>query len=203
MPRKPKSTPQATGHVGTAAKRNAASKPKASPKPPTKAKAGAKPNAKAKKAIKQKPVPAVILAARKGLAAETVTERTSPKMGRPTKYDPAYCDLVVEWGRQGKSGEWIACEIGVIYETMLNWSKQYPDFFDALTLAKQLELRWWEDAGQTNMLMTGFSASAWSRSMAARFPSKWTEKQQRIHDATGSFLGLLSEISGRTAALIG
>ncbi len=173
MSRKPRSEAGAKAlHPKGTAKRSKATKPKATAKPKTKVKATA--------------------------------EGAEPKVktGRPTKYDPAYCDQVVEWGKQGKSGEWIACEIGVIYETMLNWSKEHPAFFEALTLAKQYELRWWEDAGQQHLTTTGFSAAGWSRSMAARFPKKWREKTQVDHGLSNELAALLGEIDGDGAALV-
>lgn len=94
---------------------------------------------------------------------------------RPTEYDPSYCDLVIEHGRTGKSLTWIATELGVVRQTLHNWMKQHPQFMDAMTRAKELSQRWWEDKGQQGMEQQGFNASVWSRSMAARFPDDWRE----------------------------
>lgn len=129
-------------------------------------------------------------------------EQPKAKMGRPTKYDPAYCEMVVEWGRQGKSREWIGATLMVLPETMTEWAKAHPDFSDAITLAKHLELKWWEDAGQDNMTATGFSASAWSRSMAARFPTKWREKTQVDHGISDGLAALLGDLDGNSASLV-
>lgn len=196
MPRKPKPLPQ---REHGAAKSPVKSPAKAKSKPPSTGKA----NGKAKRATKQKPAPAVILAASEGIGGETVTGDV-PKHpgGRPTKYDPAYCDLAIELGKQGKSTEVIACHIGVVHQTVLNWSNAHPEFLEAITLAKQYELLWWENAGQENLTTTGFSASAWSRSMAARFPSKWREKTQVDHGISSDFAAFLSQIDGHGASLI-
>lgn len=101
--------------------------------------------------------------------------------GRPSTYDPAYCDQVIEWGKLGKSRTWMAAQIGVARKTIYEWESSFPDFCDAMTCAMALSQAWWEDAGQDNMLQTGFSASAWSRSMAARFPEDWREKTETKH----------------------
>lgn len=101
--------------------------------------------------------------------------------GRPTLYDPAYCERVIEYGKLGKSLTWIATEIGATRQTLYGWSKEHPEFFDAMTRAREFSQRWWEDFGQEHMLTTGFSASAWSRSMAARFPDDWREKSETKH----------------------
>jgi hypothetical protein len=95
--------------------------------------------------------------------------------GRPTDYDPSYCEDVITYGRIGKSLTWIATEIGVTRQTLHNWKDAHPEFLDALTRAKDLSQRWWEDKGQEGMEQQGFNASVWSRSMAARFPDDWRE----------------------------
>lgn len=95
--------------------------------------------------------------------------------GRPTDYDPAFCDAVIEHGRSGKSLTWIATELGVVRQTLHNWMAAHPEFLDAMTRAKDLAQRWWEDAGQDGLSQSGFNASVWSRSMAARFPDDWRE----------------------------
>jgi hypothetical protein len=96
-------------------------------------------------------------------------------MARPTDYDPAFCDEVIEYGRAGKSLTWIATELGVVKQTVHNWMAAHPEFLDAMTRAKELSQRWWEDKGQEGMEQQGFNSSVWSRSMAARFPDDWRE----------------------------
>lgn len=95
--------------------------------------------------------------------------------GRPSDYDPSFCDDVITYGKSGKSVTWIATELGVVKQTLHNWMAAHPEFMDAMTHAKQFAQRWWEDAGQDGMTAQGFNASVWSRSMAARFPDDWRE----------------------------
>lgn len=95
--------------------------------------------------------------------------------GRPSSYDPAYCDRVIEYGKQGKSVAWIASELDVCKQTLFNWMDAHPEFLDAMTRAKLWSQRWWEDRGQEGLERAGFQASVWSRSMAARFPDDWRE----------------------------
>jgi hypothetical protein len=100
--------------------------------------------------------------------------------GRPTDYRPEYCELVIEYGKQGKSVAWMAAELGVAKQTLQNWCDAFPEFLGAFTRSRLESQRWWEDAGQANMLLAPgqgtFNASVWSRSMAARFPEDWREK---------------------------
>lgn len=160
-----------------------------------KAKAPAKPARKPASAKKAKPV---AIACTDGIEAPAVKHAG----GRPTKYDPAYCEKAVGFGKQGKSVEWIACEFEVHVDTIYEWAKVHPAFSDAITLAKQYEQRWWEDTGQEHLTTTGFSASAWSRSMAARFPKKWREKTQVDHGVTSEFAALLGDLDGHGASII-
>lgn len=97
---------------------------------------------------------------------------------RPSKYDPAFCEKVIEWGRQGKSRAWICAELNVVRQTLKNWEADFPDFLVAMERAKILEQQWWEDEGQSALRLQGYQASMWSRSMAARFPDDWREKSE-------------------------
>ena len=103
-------------------------------------------------------------------------------MGRPSEYRPEFCEQVIEYGSRGKSVAWMAAELGVSRECIYEWARVHPEFSDAITQAKLKSQRWWEDMGQDNMLLPPgqgtMNASIWSRSMAARFPEDWREKQE-------------------------
>jgi len=111
--------------------------------------------------------------------------------GRPTDYDPAFCDKVVELGALGKSTEQIAGMLGFALRTIYLWRDTYPEFMQALEEAKAKELHWWEDQAQAYMLEhkdgAKLNASIWSRSMAARFPKKYRESvKQEITGENGT-----------------
>jgi hypothetical protein len=112
-------------------------------------------------------------------------------VGRPSKYDPAFCERAIELGRIGKSIEQIAANLGVSTRVLFDWRDKHEDFLHALEYAKELELDWWETIGQTHMIENKESdklnASIWSRSMAARFPKKYREStKQEITGAEGA-----------------
>jgi hypothetical protein len=116
--------------------------------------------------------------------------------GRPSLYDPKYCDKVLEYGTLGKSVAWMAATIGVDRTTIeIAWPKAHPEFSIALTRARLLSQLWWEDKGQDNMTTPGFNASVWSRSMAARFPADWREvKGSEISGPNGAPVETVSRI---------
>ena len=96
--------------------------------------------------------------------------------GRPSLYDPAYCERVIEMGKQGASVVEMAAEIGVARNTLEeHWPAAHPEFLEALTQARQCSQAWWERTGRIGMVANTINASIWSRSMAARFPRDWRE----------------------------
>jgi transposase len=121
-----------------------------------------------------------------------MTETTEKRpVGRPSLYDPKYCEEVIALGKIGKSVEAIGAILGVGTKTLYNWRDQHEEFLHALDMAKEFELQWWEDIAQTHMIENKESdkinASIWSRSMAARFPKKYREQvKQEITGADGA-----------------
>ncbi len=104
--------------------------------------------------------------------------------GRPTDYKEEYCNSVIEFGRQGFSRVQMAAELEIAKATIQNWEKEHPEFLAAMTRAMTLSQAWWEKKGQECLVMpagVSFQASAWSRSMAARFPDDWREKTATEH----------------------
>jgi hypothetical protein len=121
-----------------------------------------------------------------GDQAEAVAAESSNPRGRPSKYDPAYCDRVMELGSQGLSYEQISAQIGADRATMNRWADVHPEFRTALTRAKELEQAWWERVGQTALFADKFQAAVWSKSMSARFREKYTDKvSQEISGPNG------------------
>ena len=104
--------------------------------------------------------------------------------GRPTDYDPAYCDAVIEYGRQGKSRAWIAAELMCTRQTLHNWEDAHPAFLDAMRLSGLLAQQWWEDAGQEGIKDKGFNGPVYGKSMAARFPDDWRDNAKLEHSGT-------------------
>jgi len=100
-------------------------------------------------------------------------------VGRPSLYDPKYCEEVVALGKLGKSVEQIASTLGFSLRTMYDWRESHEEFSHALTEAKEHEQAWWEDQAHAYMVETKegpkLNSTIWSRSMAARFPKKYRE----------------------------
>jgi hypothetical protein len=125
---------------------------------------------------------------------------TSNPVGRPSKYEEKYCDLAIELGKLGKSTEQILANIGVGIATGYRWREEFPEFREALEIAKGYEQVWWEDHAQSYLVEhkdgDRLNVGLWSRSMAARFPRKYSERiKQELTGAEGAPLLKGVEIS--------
>jgi hypothetical protein len=105
------------------------------------------------------------------------------KLGRPSTYDPEYCDLVIDMGTAGKSKAQMAAGLGISRQCMNEWEKQHKEFGDAVKAAQDLALAWWETAGQFNMTRQGFNATAFIFQMKNRFRADYRDTQD--HEVSG------------------
>ena len=121
-----------------------------------------------------------------------MTDTTEKRpVGRPSLYDPKYCEEVIAYGKLGKSIEQIASILNVSLRTMYSWRDSHEEFLHALEDAKTYEQAWWEEQAAAYMVENKESdrlnATLWSRSMAARFPKKYRESvKQEITGADGA-----------------
>lgn len=102
--------------------------------------------------------------------------------GRPTKYDPAYCEAVVEHCKTGASLTSFAASIDVCRDTITEWAKAHDEFSVAVKRAKAHCAAWWEQnarngamgAKDVNPTLCIFGL----KNMAAE---DWREKQEVEH----------------------
>lgn len=93
--------------------------------------------------------------------------------GRPQAYSPDMCVQVEDLGAQGKSFTQIAVKLGVTRQTLHNWSRRHPEFFDALTRAREAALAYWEEFGEAGITAEKFNASVWTKIIASRWPEEY------------------------------
>ncbi|EEE44056.2 hypothetical protein [Roseibium alexandrii] len=104
--------------------------------------------------------------------------RYSPNWGGISKYDPEFCELAVELGREGKSLSQIAVACGICRKTMENWRREHADFAEALSFAVTCAQAHWEELGRDNIDNKSFSVPMWAKSMSARFKDDYTERRE-------------------------
>lgn len=96
--------------------------------------------------------------------------------GRPSKYDPKYCEEVGKLFREGCSIEEIAYEIDVHVDTIAEWQKVHPEFSAAMKKGRKFaEGRWMKD-GRVNIHNKEFNTALWYINMKNRYG--WTDKKE-------------------------
>lgn len=65
--------------------------------------------------------------------------------GRPTKYDPLYCQSVIDAAKRGLSLIEFASEIDVAHSTLLAWVEKHDDFRLSYEKAKGILTKWYTD----------------------------------------------------------
>lgn len=94
--------------------------------------------------------------------------------GRPSKYRPEHCALVIAMGCSGASLSEMARQIGVSRSRLYDWEQRNPEFRDAIARARTASLAWWEDFGQQGLVNPQFNAAAWAFEMCRRFPRDYS-----------------------------
>lgn len=108
------------------------------------------------------------------------TEVKKPaKMGRPSSYDPKYCDVVIEAGKRGDSVVGMAVAVGCLRETLYDWANAHEEFATALKEARLHSQIWWENAAKEGMRLQqgggSFNAKVWEISVKSRFREDYLE----------------------------
>ena len=78
---------------------------------------------------------------------QDTAKRQPRKIGRPTRYKPSMCDVVIEEGRLGKTRHQIAVALGIHYTTLLEYERLHLEFSAALKEAKQFSVAYWQGIG--------------------------------------------------------
>ena len=112
---------------------------------------------------------------RKAKAPEQVVEANP--VGRPTKYDPIYCEKVLAFGKVGMSLVEMASELNVSRANLYDWAEQNPEFSACLTRAREESQAWWERVGRLGVFKgeNEIDSNLWFRNVTKRFRKDWGE----------------------------
>lgn len=101
--------------------------------------------------------------------------------GRPSDYDPKYCDEIIEFMARGLSKEAFAGQIGVAKQTIYNWMDAHKEFLDAVKEAESKCELFWEELGLVGTTEgKNFNATTWIFNMKNRF--KWKDRTDVTSD---------------------
>jgi len=70
---------------------------------------------------------------------------TKRKVGRPTKYEERFCEMLIEKMAEGYSKEACAGYIGISKQTLYDWAKANPKFLDAIAIGETQSRLHWEE----------------------------------------------------------
>lgn len=109
------------------------------------------------------------------------------KPGRPTKYDPAFCDQIVAFCAEGYSIKAFAGSIGVARSTINEWASANPEFSEALSRAKAASTLWWEGAARKIALGGDGNASMAIFGLKNMGDEDWAETSKTEHSGAVRF----------------
>lgn len=106
---------------------------------------------------------------------------------RASKYDPAFCDRIIEMAGKGLLPEQWAAELNIAMSTLYLWANVYPEFEEAVLIAYPKAAAIWLDNGMSNIKNPDFRTSIWVEVMRKRFPAlyqreAYTEEHFRDRD---------------------
>ena len=103
--------------------------------------------------------------------------------GRPSKYDPAMCQTVIQCGREGMGKAEMAAELDIAYSNFDRWQHEHPEFQDAVKEAVRQSQAWWEKMGRVSTFggTDGFNATSYIFQMKNRFRADWNDTVKSEH----------------------
>jgi hypothetical protein len=106
-------------------------------------------------------------------------------MGRPSKYQPEYCEMLIKHMSEGLSFESFGGVVNCHDDTLRNWCELFPEFLDARKRGLQANKIFWERVGVDGAMgkIPGFNATSWIFNMKNRF--KWTDRLESNTNHSG------------------
>ncbi len=99
-------------------------------------------------------------------------------MGRPSKYDPKFCDEVREFLKDGYSVAAFAGHIGVAVSTVHLWVNEHEEFSDAVKEAQASAVLWWENRGRDIALGKDGNPTLVIFGLKNRAKDEWRDKTE-------------------------
>jgi len=104
------------------------------------------------------------------------TPPTGEPVGRPTKYDPSFCDMLIEHMGKGFSFESFAATINTHRATIFRWKEKHPDFATAHKIGIDKMLLFFEKLGLAGMTgkIPGFNPTTYVWTTKNKL--RWTDR---------------------------
>jgi hypothetical protein len=105
--------------------------------------------------------------------------------GRPSKYQPAFCEQVVDHMREGASLTSFAAEIGVCRDTITEWCSVHDEFSAAVKRGKAACAAWWEKTNRNLAVSGQGNATACVFGLKNMAADDWRDKHELEHSGPG------------------
>lgn len=113
-----------------------------------------------------------------------MNEKCTSKGGRPSLYDPQYCDQVIDFMSSGYSIAGFAGHIKVARQTVYQWAEDHPEFSDALNQARAASALWWERNALKNAVEGEGNATMLIFGLKNRVADEWRDKRELDHQSS-------------------
>lgn len=118
-------------------------------------------------------------------------------IGKPSQYDPKYCDQLIEFMSQGFPLNAFPGEIGVSRSTIYNWINKHDDFREAMELARAKQCRELWGQALKGLWITkegpNLNQNLWGRIMLNCFPEDWVVSEKKPDELGADDIKALTE----------
>jgi transposase len=115
------------------------------------------------------------------------------------KYDPKYCELIVELGKAGASQKTMWSNIGISKTTAATWQKNHPEFEEAVSRATTESQAYWEREGLANLNNRTYNVRLFEIMTKSLFPADYREVKENKVDVKAE---VTIDFGGEVAKLI-
>ncbi len=110
--------------------------------------------------------------------------------GRPSLYDPAYCEQIVEFCADGSSISSFAASLGVSRQTITEWGNVHPEFSASVKAAKARVAAWYDKTARKIAADGGGNATICIFGLKNFDDEDFRDKVETEHSGNVGFTGL-------------
>ena len=123
-------------------------------------------------------------------AAFSTGAEPKPPVGRPSKYDPSYCDSAEACRAVGFSVAARAGELSVVKSTVYEWMDAHAEFSDAVKRGQAKATLWWERRNIEFSRTGEGNATSIIFGLKNRASDEWRDVQETKHSGGIEFKGV-------------
>lgn len=110
--------------------------------------------------------------------------------GRPSKYDPAYCEAILKHCEDGSSISSFAASLNVSRSTITQWGNEHPEFSSAVKAAKAKVAAWYDKTARKVAVDGGGNATICIFGLKNFDEEDFRDKVETEHSGNVGFTGL-------------